>query len=173
MVAQNLKSLDFTGLSMIDKWVLDEAFRIFSEVDRHFSMYDFSKGFQALNGFITATLSGIYLDICKDSLYCDSVDSKKRLAIQSVFAILANKILLLLAPFLTYTIDEALEYAEKVIKGDAKNVFELRGLEYNLSGWAAVGREHENGRNLDSKQTLEGGAPKEKSVSGYFGLISA
>lgn len=111
--------------SIIDEWVLHEAKEAFNEIDSLFRKYDFSKGFQVLNSFITATLSGIYLDICKDSLYCDSSLSNKRLAIQSVFAILANNILHLLAPFLTYTIDEALEYAPFVVKGCANNVFEL------------------------------------------------
>lgn len=113
------------NFSIIDEWVLHEAKQVLNEVDSLFSEYEFSKGFQVLNGFITATLSGIYLDICKDSLYCDTIDSNKRLAIQSVFAMLANNILHLLAPFLTYTIDEALDYAPFVIKGEAKNVFEL------------------------------------------------
>ncbi len=122
---QGLQQLCFDNLSIIDEWVLHEAKRIFHEVDTFFGHYDFSKGFQVLNGFITATLSGIYLDICKDSLYCDSIDDPRRIAIQSVFGILANRILHLLAPFLTYTIDEALEYAPSVIKGQANNVFEL------------------------------------------------
>lgn len=122
---QGLDELCFSELSVIDEWVLHEAQNVFNGVDKLFSDYDFSKGFQVLNGFITATLSGIYLDICKDSLYCDSVKSAKRIAIQSVFGILANRILHLLAPFLTYTIDEALMYASGVVKGRATNVFEL------------------------------------------------
>ena len=66
---QGLKKLDFSHLSAIDVWILEEAKKVFSEIDDLFSHYEFSKGFQILNGFITAILSGIYLDICKDSLY--------------------------------------------------------------------------------------------------------
>ncbi len=127
---QSLERFCFDNLSPIDIWVLQEAKDVFTQIDILFSEYDFSKGFQILNGFITATLSGIYLDICKDSLYCDSKDSKKRIAIQSVFGILANHILHLLSPFLTYTIDEALEYAEPVIKNNANNVFELTKIDF-------------------------------------------
>ncbi len=127
---QGLNKLCFDNLSPIDMWVLHEAKDTFKQIHTYFSEYDFSKGFQVLNGFITATLSGIYLDICKDSLYCDSKDSKKRIAIQSVFGILANNILHLLSPFLTYTIDEALEYAEEVIKNNANNVFELKKIDF-------------------------------------------
>ena len=127
---QGLKKLDFSHLSAIDVWILEEAKKVFSEIDDLFSHYEFSKGFQILNGFITAILSGIYLDICKDSLYCDNASAQKRIAIQSVFALLANRVLHILSPFLTYTIDEALEYAECVIKEKAQNVFELQPLEF-------------------------------------------
>ncbi|RDU67635.1 isoleucine--tRNA ligase [Helicobacter didelphidarum] len=133
---QGLQKLDFEHLSMIDIWVLHEAQKVFREIDRLFGDYDFSKGFQILNSFITATLSGIYLDICKDSLYCDSLVSPKRIAIQSVFALIANRILHILAPFLTYTIDEAIEYANETIKGNAKNVFELQKIDFpNLESY--------------------------------------
>lgn len=124
-----LERLDFENLSPLDGWILHEAKLAFDEIEARFFDYDFSKGFLVLNNFITASLSGIYLDVCKDSLYCDSKTSPKRLAIQTVFALLANRILHLLAPFLTYTIDEALEHAMGVIKGAARNVFELEKLD--------------------------------------------
>jgi isoleucyl-tRNA synthetase len=40
-------------------------------------------------------------------------------------AIIAQKSITLLAPILTYTIDEVLEYATDVVKGDANSVFDL------------------------------------------------
>ena len=40
-------------------------------------------------------------------------------------AIIAQKLLSILAPILTYTVDEVLEYAPKVIKGDNGDVFDL------------------------------------------------
>ncbi|STQ86615.1 isoleucine--tRNA ligase [Helicobacter muridarum] len=122
---QGLKVLNFENLSPIDIWILIEANKAFAQIEEFFNIYDFSKGFMILNSFLTASLSGIYLDICKDSLYCDSSDSPRRISIQSVFGLLANHILHLLAPFLTYTVDEALEYAESILKGNASNVFEL------------------------------------------------
>lgn len=141
---QGLAKLDFTHLSNIDVWILHEAKKIVAEITALFNNYEFSKGFQVLNGFITATLSGIYLDISKDSLYCDSLQSHKRIAIQSVFGFIANRILHILAPFLTYTIDEALEFASEVIKGEAKNVFELLPLEFpDLESYSFNAKEFE------------------------------
>jgi len=38
---------------------------------------------------------------------------------------LAKSMLVVLAPILTYTIDEVLEYAPKIVKDDAEDVFDL------------------------------------------------
>lgn len=40
-------------------------------------------------------------------------------------ALIARELLNLLAPNLTYSVDEALEHANSLIKGDAKDVFDL------------------------------------------------
>ncbi len=83
------------------------------------------KGLFILNNFITNELSGIYMDICKDRLYCDIKSGKERRASQSSMALIAKSMLVVLAPILTYTIDEVLEYAPKIVKGDAEDVFDL------------------------------------------------
>jgi len=112
-------------MDSLDKWILKEAKTVFDEVETHFKNYDFSKGLSALNHFITVELSGTYLDISKDRLYCNAKDDKLRVSAQSAMALIAQKILTLTAPILTYTIDEVLEYAPAVIKGDAEDVFDL------------------------------------------------
>ena len=112
-------------MDSLDKWILKEAKTVFDEVETHFKNYDFSKGLSALNHFITVELSGTYLDISKDRLYCNAKDDKLRVSAQSAMALIAQKILTLTAPILTYTIDEVLEYAPDVIKDDAEDVFDL------------------------------------------------
>jgi isoleucyl-tRNA synthetase len=112
-------------MNTLDKWILKEAKTVFDEVETHFKNYDFSKGLSALNHFITVELSGTYLDISKDRLYCNAKDDHLRRSAQSAMALMAQKILALSAPILTYTIDEVLEYAPKVIKGDIEDVFDL------------------------------------------------
>ncbi len=112
-------------MDSLDKWILKEAKSVFDEVEAHFKNYDFSKGLSALNHFITVELSGIYLDISKDRLYCNAQTDALRVSSQSAMALIAQGILTLTAPILTYTIDEVLEYAPAVIKGDAQDVFDL------------------------------------------------
>ena len=84
--------------------------------------------------FISNELSGIYFDLCKDSLYCDKNDSISRRAIQTTLCLIARKLFLFLAPVLTYSIDEALKYASSALKGDSSDVFSIAysKIDYNL-----------------------------------------
>ncbi|PAF49371.1 isoleucine--tRNA ligase [Helicobacter sp. 13S00401-1] len=132
---EGLNELHLDHLSDVDKWILSRANATFESVWESFLNYDFSKAFQILNAFITVDLSGIYLDICKDSLYCDNSTSFKRLAIQSGMCLIARRMLFTLAPFLTYTVNEALEYATPLVKNNASDVFSItkQELDYELT----------------------------------------
>ena len=121
----DLEEIKLNNPSMIDKWILARAKETFDEVVYLFGKYDFSKAMQILNNFIVTELSAIYLDVCKDRLYCEALNSPKRRNSQSVMAIIAKTLISLLAPVLTYTMDEAIEHAPKVIKEDAKDVFDF------------------------------------------------
>ena len=113
------------NFSPIDSWILAKASSVFAQTKEAFDEYDFAKGISLLNHFITNHLSGIYLDISKDRLYCDQKNSTTRRASQSAMALIAKSMLALFAPILTYTVDEILEHAPKAIKGDLGDVFDL------------------------------------------------
>ncbi|MDD5157208.1 isoleucine--tRNA ligase [Sulfurimonas sp.] len=109
----------------LDKWILTEAKGVFGRVHKSFSEYNFVHGMSMLNNFIVNELSGIYIDITKDSLYCDGVSDPKRNSSQSAMAIMTKSLLVLIAPILTYTADEIIEHAPSIIKGDAKDIFDF------------------------------------------------
>lgn len=111
--------------SLLDNWILGKASECFSEVSNCFKNYEYSKGFNILLNFLSGDLSGIYLDVCKDRLYCNAAQSSKRAASQTAMAIITKALLPLIAPTLTYTIDEVIEYAPSIIKGQASDVFDL------------------------------------------------
>ena len=117
--------IEIEKFSPIDKWIINRAKRVFDEVKVAFDEYDFSKGLSLLSHFVTNHLSGIYLDISKDRLYCDPKDSDTRRASQSVMALIAKSMLALIAPVLTYTADEIVEHSPKVIKGECEDIFDL------------------------------------------------
>ena len=117
--------MDIEELKPLDLWILKSSKEVFDEMEKSLREYNFAKGLSALNHFIVSDLSGIYLDISKDRLYCNKKDDDFRRSAQSAMAIITQKMIALLAPILTYTIDEVLEYAPKVIKQDYEDVFDL------------------------------------------------
>ncbi len=120
----DLDELDY-NFSVLDRWILSKAKRVFSQVEKNFQEYEFAKGFHLLNNFIVNDFSGIYLDICKDRLYCDALSDSHRRASQSAMALIARALLGLIAPVLTYTADEIVEHAPKILKGNAEDIFDF------------------------------------------------
>lgn len=130
----DLKELETSNFTLLDRWILTRASKVFAEVEKLFKEYDYSKGFNILLNFLSADLSGIYLDVCKDRLYCDALDSNRRRSAQTAMVLITKTLLPLIAPVLTYTVDEAIENAPEIIKDSAKDVFDLvyKDLEFSL-----------------------------------------
>lgn len=122
----DLKTLDKSALSEVDKWILNEANSTLKRANELFSEYEFSKAFGVVMGFISNELSGIYFDLIKDILYCDKHDSTARIGIQTTLCLIARKLFAFLAPVLTYTINEALQNAGEALRGDLKSVFDCK-----------------------------------------------
>ncbi|QEL04822.1 isoleucyl-tRNA synthetase [Campylobacter sputorum subsp. sputorum] len=141
----NVCDLDdiYTNFTELDKWILTRAKVVFDETYSCFKNYEYSKGFNALLNFLSSDLSGIYLDICKDRLYCDKVDSDRRRSAQSTMAIITRSLLPLIAPVLTYTVDEVMDYAPDIIKNGANDAFDLvyKPLEYEFNSDIGSGLE--------------------------------
>ncbi len=116
----------YDQLGEVDKWIVSKASTVFDEAYGHFKNYNFVAGMSIVSNFIVNELSGIYLDITKDRLYCDSQNGSHRVSSQSAMCIVAKQLLTLIAPILTYTADEIVESSPKVLVGDCKTIFELQ-----------------------------------------------
>jgi len=103
---------------VLDKWIMAKAKATFEAIDNDFKEYDYSRGLNRLNNFLVADLSNVYLDVCKDKLYCDDKNGEQRRASQSAMAHITKALIGTLAPILTYTMDELLSFAPVVIKED-------------------------------------------------------
>ena len=121
----DLGEIETGNFTRLDRWILTRAANAFAGAEAAFRNYDFSKGFNQLLNFLSADLSGIYLDICKDRLYCDAPDEPRRRSAQSAIALITRALLPLIAPTLTYTIDEVMQFAPRIIKEGKEDVFDL------------------------------------------------
>ncbi len=110
----NLKDYDGTRppqLAPLDAWILERLNALIREVRAAYEAYEFRKVFTAINQFCTGELSSLYIDITKDSLYCDAKDSPHRISKQYALSRLFDALVKLLAPVLVFTCDEAWEHA--------------------------------------------------------------
>ncbi len=111
--------------SELDRWIVAKAKNVLDGVVEAFKNYDFQKGFSELNNFLTNELSGIYMDISKDKLYCEAKEGDLRRASQSAMALIARSMLGVIAPVLTYTANEIITHAPAVVKGESEDIFDF------------------------------------------------
>ena len=115
----------YEDMGDLDKWILGVASEVLGDVHKAFSEYNFVNGMSTLNNFIANELSGMYIDMTKDNLYCNAQNSARRRASQSAMALITRSMLLLMAPILTYTCDEIVENAPAVVTGGATTIFDM------------------------------------------------
>ena len=120
---EEIVSVDKMGT--MDKWILSKASKVFKEVDESFKTNDYSRGLNKLNHFLVADLSNIYIDICKDKMYCDGKNSPTRVASASAMAMILKAFLTTLAPVLTYTMDELTKHSPDIITNGADTIFDI------------------------------------------------
>ncbi|MDR2639019.1 MAG: isoleucine--tRNA ligase [Helicobacteraceae bacterium] len=117
--------IDAGALGAVDRWILSLAKRVSDEALNAFKEYDFAKAFHLIHGFVVSELSGVYLDMVKDRVYCDRLDSPRRRSAQTAIYHIARTLLTLIAPALTYTADEIAEFAPPIIKQEGETIFDL------------------------------------------------
>ena len=94
-------------LPELERWVLDRLWRMDTALRETCENFQFHTFFTELHNFCTVDLSAFYLDIRKDSLYCDRLDEPRRCAARTVLDELFNCLTTWLAPFICFTAEEA------------------------------------------------------------------
>ena len=97
--------------TLVDRWVMSRLQNVIATCREAYDTYEFRRVFQTVNQFCAVDLSALYVDITKDRMYCDGIDSPRRRATQTVMHAVFNALTRLLAPILAYTADEAFEFA--------------------------------------------------------------
>ncbi len=94
----------------LDGFMLRRARALAERVVAAYEAYELSTVFHRVLNFCTVDLSSLYLDVLKDRLYCDHPDDPGRRAAQTALWHIAQSLLTLLAPVLSFTADEAWEH---------------------------------------------------------------
>jgi isoleucyl-tRNA synthetase len=91
----------------LERWVLHRLSEIDQSLRDACTRLEYHHIFTELHNFCAVDLSAFYLDIRKDSLYCDRADSLRRRATRTVLDALFNCLTAWVAPFCCFTAEEA------------------------------------------------------------------
>jgi len=105
------QSVAKADMTVLDCWVLERLNEVIDESRSAYDAYQFRKVFTLVNQFCANELSALYIDITKDRMYCDALDSTRRLSAQTVMHRVFDGLCRILAPILVFTADEAWEHA--------------------------------------------------------------
>ena len=100
-------------LSELDKMILAKLNSLMETVDKEYASYDFIGVQSAIFNFMVNDLSAFYLDLAKDVLYCDAVDSLRRKGVQKVLYEIVRKLSIALSPILPFTMEEVNDHLHK------------------------------------------------------------
>ena len=108
-------------MTEIDRYALALTTRLQAAVVEDYRAYQFHLVTQKLQGFCSEELGGFYLDILKDRLYTCGADSRARRSAQTALWHIAQSLVRLMAPILSFTAEEAWQV---LARGKGHSVFE-------------------------------------------------
>jgi len=150
------EAVDYADMPSLERYILNEVYTLDARVRAAYEVYDFAAVVRPVADFCIQTLSALYFDIRKDSLYCDAPSSLKRRACRTVMNILFERLTLWLSPILTFTMEEA--WASRN-PGERANLFRVLGAPpaewHNLA-------EHDRWQKIESVLSVVTAALEEK-----------
>lgn len=106
----------------IDRFALTNFRKLVKRVLQAYDDFDFHVIYQGLISYTFTDLSAFYMDITKDRLYCDAQGGLERRSAQTGLYKILRSMLLMLAPILSFTAEEAFRELPK-LSGDPKSIF--------------------------------------------------
>ena len=105
----NISTIDLNNNDIVyekvDEFILNRLNKVVNTTIDCFDKYDFPTAMSSIVTYMSTDLSGFYLDINKDILYCDG-GSTRRNTVQHVLLTIAETLLRLLTPVLPFTMEE-------------------------------------------------------------------
>jgi len=98
----------------LDRYMLARTRELTENILGWYADFEFHRVYHALNDFAVADLSNFYLDVLKDRMYTFAPTSQEHRSAQTVLWKIAEALVRLVAPILSFTADEVWEYLPKV-----------------------------------------------------------
>ena len=118
VINYDFDKININELPELEQIMLNKIQVLNATFHKNFNIYNFHSLYKELLNFCTVDLSSFYFDIRKDTLYCDSKDSKKRKDCIKVLNVIVTCLLKWFAPILTFTTEEIY----KIINKNGKSI---------------------------------------------------
>jgi isoleucyl-tRNA synthetase len=102
--------IPYEELEELDRWALLRLSQVTRRILGAYDKYQYHTVFHTLHNFCVVDLSNFYLDVLKDRVYASVQKGHLRRSAQTVFLHLADGIVRLMAPILSFTAEEIWEY---------------------------------------------------------------
>ena len=102
--------IPYAEMEELDRWAMMRLSQVTRRILAAYEKYQYHTVFHTLHNFCVVDLSNFYLDVLKDRMYASVKDGHLRRSAQTVFLHLAEGIVKLMAPILSFTAEEVWEY---------------------------------------------------------------
>ena len=100
-------AVEYKDMPELERYMLNRLHELDLIVREGYKSFDFKKVFSTLFNFSSLDLSSFYLDIRKDTLYCEAQDSMTRRAALTVMDEIFSHLTAWLAPIMCFTMEES------------------------------------------------------------------
>jgi isoleucyl-tRNA synthetase len=115
-------SVEESRMDELDRWALMQLELLKKKVRQAYDSFEFHPVFHGIYNFCTVSMSALYLDVLKDRLYTLPAGSVERRAAQTALYEIADSLVRLMAPVLTFMAAEVWEFLPEK-QGREGNVF--------------------------------------------------
>lgn len=106
----DVAKLDKSKMRLLDRSVMQELYELERACAASYEAYDFAQVVRRLTEFTNGTLSNLYLDVGKDSLYLDSLDSERRRMMVAVIDQILRTMTVIMAPIVPFLCEEVFHF---------------------------------------------------------------
>jgi len=99
-------AVPFAQMQPLDQYMLARTAQVTEKIRAAYDSFEFHRVYHALNEFCNTELSALYLDVLKDRLYTFAPNSPARRSAQTAIWQIAEALVRLVAPILSFTAEE-------------------------------------------------------------------
>jgi isoleucyl-tRNA synthetase len=107
-------AVEWKQMPPLDRYMLTRTRELAEQILRWYEAFEFHRVYQALNEFAAADLSAFYLDVVKDRMYTFAPANPARRSAQTVLWKIAEALVRLVAPLLSFTAEEVWRYLPQI-----------------------------------------------------------